>query len=261
MDLRDRGLYIHPEILQLDDLTPREMMVLAKIVSLHEHQSCWAGDKSLGELVGVSRQGASYIVQKLRDKGYISVDSRRENSKRITERTITPNGRLASLLANKQAHLLIPDDEQARSLVKEASPLAKTPKISKPTREVVKKERVEREKKELQGESGRLFKWIMAGCEKVHKGPFKNYGQQGKAVKQLLITAEKMAPREGMTVKEWVETYMHLAFKLWEADEFWHKQAFSPSLVNGSTFFDRVMETAKETTGAGLEDLAKEMFK
>lgn len=249
MSLRGTGLWLPDEIMEIRDLNMNDKAVLAKIVSLDAHNKCWMSNPAIGEFLGISRQAASQIITKLRDRRYINVATEHGAKGKVVKRYLSPNGELSTRIDKSKQAMSTGIDEMS------------TP-VDEP-REVVNvaSQGVKRKKKELEKKDTSLFKWIMAGCEKVHKGPFKNYGQQGKATNQLLKTAEKMAPKEGMTVKEWVETYMHLAFKMWEADEFWHKQAFSPSLVNGSAFFDKVMMTAKENSEAGLEDLAKEMFK
>lgn len=252
MDLVGKGLGIPKEICFDARLSWVEKAAMTKILELHINGTgCRLTNVSLAEFLQVSRNRASEIVSSLRRKGYITAEFERDGNKHVRERTLLPLE-----IVEK------PTISSIEIVGKSTGDGRETDLDGRETPRVTTKLTTKGKTTKLQGESGSLHKLIIKNCETVHGGSFKNYGQQGKATNQLLKTAERMAPKEGMDKEEWVTTYMRHAYKLWKHDEFWNKQAFSPSLINGSTFFDRVMETAKEAeVTEDFKEFAKELFK
>lgn len=78
------GIWIPLDILQLEDLSISEKVVLAVIKALDNENGCFASNEYIANVIGVKARRISAAVSSLKKKGYIRVEIFNFNSRTIT---------------------------------------------------------------------------------------------------------------------------------------------------------------------------------
>ena len=87
-----KGLWIPVEVLLNKDLSDKEKIILSMILYLSEGtKSCFASNKYIANIVNVTANRVSKIINSLKEKQYIKVKLKyKTDSKEIEQRQITP---------------------------------------------------------------------------------------------------------------------------------------------------------------------------
>lgn len=87
-----KGLWIPADILLNEDLSDKEKIILSMILYLSEDtSSCFSSNKYIANIVNVTHERVSKIINSLKKKEYINVKLKyKTDSKEIEQRQITP---------------------------------------------------------------------------------------------------------------------------------------------------------------------------
>ena len=90
--LRIKGLWIPNEVLLNTDLSDKEKMILSIVIYLSEDKNnCFASNKYIANILNISSDRVSKIINVLKNKEYIKVKlNYKLDSRKVENRQITP---------------------------------------------------------------------------------------------------------------------------------------------------------------------------
>jgi hypothetical protein len=103
----------------------------------------------------------------------------------------------------------------------------------------------------VESDKAELYTQIKTTFEKQQPGHrFKNYGKEGKAIKELIKEAKARSPDDP---DGFIFGMIQMFQELRENDEFYKKHPFTPSALNSAGIFDRVLNEAEQRWKAEQE--------